>query len=120
MWTYRQSTGELLHDGGVIAHGYSGHGPGKNNPAMQGVPNIGPIPAGTYRIGKPFKDPFKGPFCLWLVANGDNEMFGRAGFLIHGDSMLHPGEASNGCIVLGREIREKIARGKDWELEVTA
>mgnify|MGYP001549603940 CR=1 FL=1 len=38
-----------------------------------------------------------------------NEMFGRSGFLIHGDSKKRPGEASNGCIILPAEDRRAIS-----------
>ena len=47
-----------------------------------------------------------------------NEMFGRSGFLIHGDSLMHPGCASRGCIVLARPSREAIAQSGDQDLEV--
>jgi hypothetical protein len=43
-WTYKQSTGELDHNGAAIGAGYSGHGAGLNNPAMQNVHDVGPIP----------------------------------------------------------------------------
>lgn len=50
--TYRQSTGELLDANGVvIGVGYSGSPAGKNNPAMQNVVDVGPIPQGTYHVG---------------------------------------------------------------------
>jgi hypothetical protein len=45
-------------------------------------------------------------------------MFGRSGFLIHGDSIIRPGTASRGCIILAREIREQIAASGDADLEV--
>jgi len=37
-------------------------------------------------------------------------MFGRSNFLIHGDSVVHPGTASEGCIIAARYIREDIAK----------
>ncbi len=45
-------------------------------------------------------------------------MFGRSGFLIHGDSVSHPGEASEGCIILDRNVRETIANDDDKYLVV--
>ncbi len=36
-----------------IGAAYSGHGLGLNNPAMQNVPDVGPLPQGTYVIGDP-------------------------------------------------------------------
>ena len=43
---------------------------------------------------------------------------GRTNFLIHGDSTNHPGDASEGCIVLSRTIRQAIAVSGDTDLEV--
>jgi len=51
MWTYNQSDGTLLHDGALAGEGYSGFGEGKNNPTMQTLHDVGPIPQGTYDIG---------------------------------------------------------------------
>jgi hypothetical protein len=53
-----------------------------------------------------------------LEPNQQNEMYGRAGFLIHGDSLEHPGTASLGCIVLGRLYREAIWASGDHQLQV--
>ncbi|MGK3131451.1 tlde1 domain-containing protein [Pantoea sp. C8B4] len=47
-----------------------------------------------------------------------NVMYGRAGFLIHGDSVAHPGGASNGCIVMPLNIRHKIWSSGDRQVEV--
>ncbi|MDR2925047.1 MAG: hypothetical protein LBU76_03735 [Azoarcus sp.] len=43
---------------------------------------------------------------------------GRTHFLIHGDSMTDPGNASQGCIVLRRELRDAIAVSGDNFIEV--
>lgn len=121
MWTYRQSSGELLHDGGPSGICYSGFEAGKNNPAMQGVENTGPVPQGRYSIGAPqcVDSPGPhGPFILSLMPDPANAMFGRSGFLIHGDSIVSPGFASRGCIIAGRLIREAIAASGDTELTV--
>jgi len=45
-------------------------------------------------------------------------MFGRRGFLIHGDSKLHPGTASKGCIILPRWARELIVKDGVDTIEV--
>lgn len=124
MWTYEQSTGQLFDDGGaLIATGYSGFGADKNQPANQSVADLGPIPAGEYSIGNPecvnAPGPH-GPFVLRLTPAPTNNMFGRDGFLIHGDSVEHPGTASHGCIILPRAIREAIAKSDDSTLSVVA
>lgn len=117
-WTYRQLTGNLEHNGKRVVGGYSGHGHGKNNPAMQSVRNLGPIPRGAYRIGAPFTHHHAGPYAMRLTPINGTNTFGRDGFLIHGDSMAHPGEASNGCVIEGLRTRQTIWNSNDHVLEV--
>lgn len=119
MWTYEQVTGRMLQDGERVAIGYSGAGEGKNNPDMQDIHNVGPLPKGNYTICAPVDTVTHGPYVLRLDPDPANEMFGRAGFLIHGDSVVHPGTASEGCIILGKLIRVKIWESDDHQLEVT-
>jgi hypothetical protein len=122
MFTYGQRSGLLQHDGVFIGSGYSGGGDGKDNPKLQAVRNVGPIPVGKYTIGAPeaLEGGPHGPFVLPLTPDPANEMFGRSGFLIHGDSVNHPGEASKGCIVMAWAIREAIVKWGDPELQVVA
>ena len=120
MWTYRQSTGALLHEGTQVATGYSGNGECKNCCDKQDVQQHGPIPQGHYTIGPSFKDPHKGPIVMHLIPDPANQMFGRSGFLIHGDAIADPGSASEGCIILGPAMRTKIAASPDRTLEVIA
>jgi hypothetical protein len=121
---YEQATGNLyLSEGGAydrFASGYSGseQGGGKNNPGAQCEEDIGPLPRGLYAIGDPRPGP--SPFSLPLTPSPDNEMCGRRNFLIHGDSISHPGEASHGCIILSRPDREHIAASGVKELRVVA
>lgn len=118
-WTYSQSTGELKHDGVVVnRHGYSGAGSGKNNPAMQSVANVGPIPQGTYTIGAARANMSRGRWTMPLLPNSGTNTFGRTGLLIHADSIHHPGEASTGCIILPPPVRHNIATSTDRKLEV--
>ena len=120
MWTYRQATGELLKDGRFIAQGYSGHGNGKNNPAAQNTPNVGPIPAGSWVIVSLTEGMTEhGPYVLRLEPCGGTGTFGRSGFLIHGDNRRAPGEASRGCVILPRFVREKVWASGDRALTVT-
>ncbi len=119
-WTYHQSSGSLFHDGEFVSVGYSGHGEGLNNPAMQEVHNVGPIPRGGWNVGPSFKHPTKGPVVMRLTPKEGTETFGRDGFLIHGDSVAHAGEhvASEGCVILDRATRQGIADSDDKDLEV--
>lgn len=115
-----QSTGEILQDGEHQTFGYAGNGLGKNNPAMQDVHNIGPIPVGKYTMEAPVDTDTHGPYVLWLVPDPTNNMFGRSAFGIHGDSLTSPGNASEGCIVTARLNREAIWESGDHEIEVVA
>jgi hypothetical protein len=121
MWTYEQKTGWLSDaHGRRIAQGYSGMGIGKNNPEMQSVHDAGPIPQGAHAISNPADTLTHGPYVLPLTPDPGNEMFGRKGFLIHGDSVIQPGTASEGCIILPRFARERIWESDDHLIQVAA
>jgi len=97
-WTYSQSTGKINHNGTFIGRGYSGKGAGKNNPSMQHVRAEGPV-------------------TMKLTPIGHNAL-GRTLFRIHGDNQRMNFTASEGCIILSRSIREKIANSDDTRLNV--
>jgi hypothetical protein len=78
----------------------------------------GPIPAGKYFIGTPHDTLTHGPFVLPLTPDPANEMFGRSAFLMHGDSVVDPGTASRGCIIMSRAVRKQVAASGDAELRV--
>lgn len=102
----------------LYSSGYSGAGAGKNNPGMVQVRNVGPIPCGKYSIGEPFDSEAHGPHVMRLFPDPSNQMFGRSGFLMHGDSISSPGNASEGCIVLPRDVRELVSNSNDSTLTV--
>lgn len=114
MITYSQSTGELRDaTGKLLATGYAGgncgHNPeGKNNPAMQDVRAVGPLPQGTYALGAPVAQSHLGPYAIPLIPDPANTMFWRGDFYLHGDSIQNPGNASEGCIILPRSVREEV------------
>jgi hypothetical protein len=118
MWTYSQSTGRLYLNGVTIAIGYAGRGADKDIPADQTVVDEGPLPQGIYAIQPAITDPHLGPLAMTLTPNPGNQMFGRSGFYIHGDSFAHPGQASCGCIVLGNSARSQISLSHDRVLWV--
>ncbi|HUO24658.1 MAG TPA: tlde1 domain-containing protein [Candidatus Aquilonibacter sp.] len=121
MWIYAQKTGELWRDGKQVASGYSGCDKGKNDPAMQAVAEVGPIPQGKWTIiGPPFNSHEHGPYVLRLEPEAGTNSFGRNGFLMHGDSVEFPGCASKGCVILPRAIREQVWNSGDCELQVVA
>jgi hypothetical protein len=123
MWTYRQTSGQLSDkNGAIVATGYSG-APGvtKNNPAYQDIHNEGPIPQGRWNIGNlTVGQTPHGPYVLHLFPEAGTNTFGRSGFLIHGDSIVNPGGASEGCVIMPRPIREQIWTSNDHELTVIA
>lgn len=118
MWVYSQTSGELLHDDERVAFGYAGSPVGKNRPDMQEVHNVGPLPRGIYTFNPPVDTMTHGPYVLWLTPDPANEMFGRGSFGMHGDSKVDPGGASEGCIVMARNIREQVWNSGDTKLQV--
>lgn len=120
-WTYAQKTGELQQDGAHVASGYSGAGAGKNNPEMESVHDVGPIPRGNWTIvGPPVNTPDHGPYVLRLQPDAGTDTFGRTGFLMHGDSKESPGCVSHGCVIMPRAVREQVWTSGDRDLEVVA
>ena len=118
-WTYQVFSGWMLRpDGSLAGIGYSGFEDGRNNPAADGVPDVGPIPVGLWHMGEPVDTLAHGPFVLPLTPDPLTDTKGRSGFLVHGDSISHPGFASHGCIVIERSVREEMAASGDNLLEV--
>jgi hypothetical protein len=118
MWTYSQSTGRLTDkDGKLAAVGYSGRaGSARNNPNSQALHNVGPIPRGHYSIGQAHQSEHTGPLTMDLKPSRETNTFGRSLFRIHGDNMIH--DASEGCIIMPRNVREDLATSSDKLLEV--
>lgn len=119
MWTYEQRTGHLSLNGILKGTGYSGHDAGVNNPALESVHDVGPIPRGKYVIGQFFDDPGgKGPTVAHLTPVDGTHTFGRGGFMIHGDNSAGNRSASHGCIILARFLRESVRDSGDADMEV--
>lgn len=119
MLTYVQKTGAILNAGGhLVAGGYAGRGSHKNDPDSDHLVNEGPLPKGFYELEAPVDTPTHGPCVIRLKPDPTNEMHGRAGFLIHGDSIASPGNASNGCIVAGRAVRRYLWEAGDHRMRV--
>lgn len=119
MIVYDQKTGHIAIRSTLIGTGYSGFGPGLDNPDLESVPNVGPIPRGSWKIlhwddhhGE------KGPQVAVLAPDGHNA-HGRSDFLIHGDSADANHTASHGCIVANRIIRNALRASGETELVVT-
>lgn len=123
-WVYEQRTGRLRDPlGNLLGVGYAGgnccqQSEGRNNPDMDHIANVGPLPRGRYTIEKPRDTVTHGPYVLPLTPHVGNVMHGRGAFLIHGDSVVRPGCASDGCIIQARDVRYRLGSSLDHELEV--
>jgi hypothetical protein len=120
MHTFEQSTGKWYGDNGtLLLEGYSGNGRGLNNPAMQNVAKVGPLPCGHYTIGELQTEHAElGADVMALIPDPDNEMFGRSDFYLHGDNEAMNHTASEGCIVASKPDRLTVARSTDKRLAV--
>lgn len=122
-WIYKQATGELFDPSGmIIATGYAGgncgaNPEGRNNPDMQDVKCIGPLPEGTYVFGQPVMQSHLGPFAIPLIPDPSNTMYGRGDFYMHGDTQI-AGNASEGCIIQARSVREACWASDDHVITV--
>ena len=121
MWTYQILNGVILNpQGSWMGTGYAGLGEDKDQPADEAVKGQGPLPEGIYTMGTMRDDPVMGRDVIPLTPDPANEMHGRSGFYIHGDSVQHPGMASHGCIVTAHPTRISMNDSDDRTLKVMA
>lgn len=119
-WRFCSSTGGLYLNDRPVALGYSGHSEGRNNPDLEAQARVGPIPAGRWLIeGPPIDTASHGPYVLRLEPADGTNALGRSGFLMHGDSIEHPGDASLGCIIMPRATRQQVWESGDRDLFVS-
>jgi hypothetical protein len=121
-WTFKIATGEFIDPQGHVlsSTAYSGHPPHVNDPTAFKIPMQGPLPPGVYGIGNPRNPPdHLGPVAMPLHPTASTFLYGRSGFFIHGDNAQMNHTASDGCIILGRAIRDMIAESADRQLTVT-
>jgi hypothetical protein len=116
--TYSQFSGGICLDDTNIGTGYSGFEGGLDNPAMEQVPDFGPIPLGQWQIVA-WRDEYedKGP-CVAQLSPVGHDAFGRSGFLIHGDNAELNHTASHGCIIASHDIRQQLRDSGEIQLEV--
>ncbi|WP_416261639.1 tlde1 domain-containing protein [Gibbsiella quercinecans] len=118
-WVYKVSSRSFYLNGTYqFSTRYSGRPGYKDNSANECVKGNGPLPRGKYTIGAPFAHPKTRAWTMRLTPNASNNMCGRDGFMIHGDSSRHPGEASDGCIIVDLSGRKAIAASGDTSLTV--
>ena len=108
---YAQRTGKLYDASGVCRGvGYAGgncglNRQGINNPDMEGVKKIGPLPGGVYTRGTVVEGSHLGSFAIPLIPDPSNDMLGRSDFYMHGDKVNEPLCASEGCIIMPPNTR---------------
>ena len=134
MWTFEVRTGKWYNpNGAIVVKGYAGGNCGKNpegvnNPDLEDQPCIGPLPEGLYTFGTlinidpdktKWEKPHLGPHAIPLIPDPSNNMKGRSGFFIHGDT-TPSGNASEGCIILNRPYRDAAAASPDQQVKVVA
>lgn len=119
-WVYTQNSGRLTDPTGTLQGvGYSGSGIHKNDPDSQNLPNLGPIPCGLWHAKTMvWQTAAHGPYVIVLEPDAATETFGRSGFLMHGDSVVDPGTASEGCVIQSRDVRELFWNSEDHDLLV--
>lgn len=118
-WVYKVSSHSFYLNGTYqFDANYSGRPGFKNDSANECIKGKGPIPRGTYTIGDPFYHRKTKAWTMRLTPYIENQMCGRDGFMIHGDSSAHPGEASDGCIILKLPFRKIVAASSDKTLVV--
>jgi hypothetical protein len=121
MWTYDITAGRLERDGKhVFTGGYTGNGAGLNNPEMEAVQGVGPLPEGTYRMTELREHGAStGPYTI-VLEQVSGETHGRSAFRIHGDNSKGDHSASHGCIILPPQVRHQIWESGDHDLTVVA
>lgn len=108
---YNSKTGELWACNGdfcmPLASGYAGKNNGLNNPEVDHVRSLGPLPRGTYAMRVDNHPRFAAPAIRLTQTSGLTH--DRSGFWIHGDNSAGNKTASSGCIVLNKVTRAAIA-----------
>jgi len=103
---YVQNTGEFFINGVKEATGFAGAPGYINNPEAQCLENRGPLPRGRYKMTN--YDRVNPKHKIRLTPMDGTDMCGRHSMLIHGDNTKNPGTGSQGCIILGKELRLRI------------
>lgn len=116
----------------VFAHGWAGNHAGKNNPDMDNIPCVGPLPIGGYTGGSCDENgvfvegrwedhhDHLGNMVMFWKPDATNEMHGRGDFFCHGPAQdpAKYGQESRGCTVVPHDDRQKIKDSGVYRLEV--
>ncbi|MBS3049858.1 tlde1 domain-containing protein [Enterobacter mori] len=117
VWVYKVSVHKFYLNGTYqFDADYSGRPGFWNDSANEYVSHKGPLPRGTYTIGPAFYHPKTRAMTMRLTPFIENQMCGRDAFMIHGNSVAHPQDASDGCIILNLSGRKTINDSSDKTL----
>jgi RHS repeat-associated protein len=124
-WEYSQSSGKVFWIPDdcekcrpiEVGQGYSGAGAGQDNPYAEEIQSVGPPPRGEYSVAPGRKSHLGTPTLDMTPAPG-TQMYGRDLFRLHSDTQKCVRCASQGCIILPRNIREMIDNSPDRILVV--
>jgi hypothetical protein len=120
---FNLATKTLTAKDGAIFPAYSGQ-PNFQDHKFDNLHDTGPIPLGSWEIGPLLCITILSPKQQCTNCNGigahthgpnirkltpltGTDTYGRDAFLVHGDSILHPGAASKGCVITCPEFRIK-------------
>jgi len=118
-WVYKVSARAFYLNGTYKFDAeYSGRPGYWNDSANECVSGKGPLPRGAYTIGPAFYHHKTRAMTMRLIPFIENQMCGRDGFMIHGNSGKHPRDASDGCIILDIRYRKEINDSSDKILVV--
>ena len=126
MWTFNNSTGELLDPSGDhVETGYAGGAAGArpeavNNPEYQYTKGVGPLPVGLYLMEEAVEGSHLGPLAIPLTPDSANDMRGRGDFYIHGDHIGKVRSASDGCIIMSHGTRQALVANVDKHIRVVS
>ena len=111
MWVFNVKAGQLISPSGEHFTAYSGHAEGVNNPTLQNVKDVGPIPSGLWNIGELTDTAHHGPDARPLTPCPGTNTYGRSEFWCHGDEVKHPGQhlASLGCVIAAHNVRVQMS-----------
>ena len=129
VWTFNQTKGWLDKDGILVSKDcYSGFMEGFNNPSLEMVEGVGPLPSGPWKIyGPPKNDPKLGEYVLTLTPATSSfrariVAMGRDpdSFRCHGKPMppADINSGSHGCLCADKVTRTRMYQSGDTDLEV--
>ena len=123
MWIFDVIAGNFVGHGTAKSGVYAGNGPGFNNPAMENVANVGPLPRARYTMKRIYDDPETGKNTIELIPDPESiakfpnrNMYS---FRIHGINPARPLGSSKGCICVSPgSFRVYVFNSGDHELFV--